>query len=92
MCIRDRCETTHFKALAFHDPAQALEILDPDKTRSRGFYIPDNATPKLREIRAAKKQIEEQLHHAQTDACLLYTSYNIFSSAHNCFFKKKKGS
>ena len=62
------CETTHFKALAFHDPAQALEILDPDKTRSRGFYIPDNATPKLREIRAAKKQIEEQLHHAQTDA------------------------
>ena len=62
------CQTTHFKALAFHDPAQALEILDPDKTRSRGFYIPDNATPKLREIRAAKKQIEEQLHHAQTDA------------------------
>ena len=66
--FRQVCETTHFKALAFHDPAQALEILDPDKTRSRGFYIPDNATPKLREIRAAKKQIEEQLHHAQTDA------------------------
>ena len=66
--IQQVCQTTHFKALAFHDPAQALEILDPDKTRSRGFYIPDNATPKLREIRAAKKQIEEQLHHAQTDA------------------------
>ena len=66
--FRQVCETTHFKALAFHDPAQALEILDPDKTRSRGFYIPDNATPKLKEIRAAKKQIEEQLHHAQTDA------------------------
>ena len=66
--FRQVSETTHFKALAFHDPAQALEILDPDKTRSRGFYIPDNATPKLREIRAAKKQIEEQLHHAQTDA------------------------
>ncbi|MEI3142537.1 MAG: hypothetical protein V8S77_04690 [Oscillospiraceae bacterium] len=25
--FRQVCETTHFKALAFHDPAQALEIL-----------------------------------------------------------------
>ena len=46
----------------------ALAILDPENTRSRGFYIPDAATPKLREIRAAKKQVEEQLYRAQTDA------------------------
>ena len=59
---------TDFRGLAFHDPAPALAILDPDNTRSRGFYIPDSATPRLREIRQAKKQLEEQLFHAQTDA------------------------
>ena len=59
---------TDFRGLAFHDPSPALAILDPDNTRSRGFYIPDSATPRLREIRQAKKQLEEQLFHAQTDA------------------------
>lgn len=63
--IRD---VTDFRGLAFHDPSPALAILDPDNTRSRGFYIPDSATPRLREIRQAKKQLEEQLFHAQTDA------------------------
>jgi len=62
------CQVTHFRDLMFHDPRPALDILDPDKTRSRGFYIPDSATPALREIRRAKKQIEEQLYCAQTDA------------------------
>ena len=61
-------EKTHFENLAFHDPAPALSVLDPEKTRSRGFYIPDSTTQKLREIRQAKKQIEEQLYHAATDA------------------------
>ncbi len=61
-------EMTHFRDLAFHDPAAALAVLDPERTRSRGFYIPDSATQKLREIRQAKKQIEEQLYHAATDA------------------------
>ena len=56
------------EGLGFHDPAAALAILDPEKTRSRGFYIPDGATPRLREIRTAKKQVEEQLYQAATDA------------------------
>jgi dsDNA-specific endonuclease/ATPase MutS2 len=56
------------EGMAFHDPAPALSILDPEKTRSRGFYIPDGATPRLREIRRAKKQVEEQLYKALTDA------------------------
>ena len=61
-------EAVHLEGVAFHDPTPALRILDPENTRSRGFYIPDGATAKLREIRQAKKQIEEQLYHAQTDA------------------------
>jgi len=58
----------HMEGVSLHDPAPALAILDPEKTRSRGFYIPDGATPKLREIRQAKKQVEEQLYKALTDA------------------------
>lgn len=61
-------EKAQFKNLAFHDTAAALAVLDPENTRSRGFYIPDSATQKLREIRQTKKQIEEQLYHAVTDA------------------------
>ena len=61
-------EKAQFKNLAFHDTAAALAVLDPENTRSRGFYIPDSATQQLREIRQAKKQIEEQLYHAATDA------------------------
>ena len=61
-------DTAGLTGLAFHDPAAALAILDPENTRSRGFYIPDAATPRLREIRSAKKQVEEQLYRAQTDA------------------------
>lgn len=60
--------TVQFRDLMFHDPANALAVLDPENTRSRGFYIPDSATTRLKEIRQAKKQIEEQLYHAQTDA------------------------
>ena len=58
----------HFQDLAFHDPRPALAVLDPEGTGSRGFYIPDGATAKLREIRQAKKDIEERLYRAQTDA------------------------
>ncbi|MFQ9052760.1 MAG: hypothetical protein ACLR5H_05960 [Oscillospiraceae bacterium] len=61
-------DTAGLTGLAFHDPAAALAILDPENTRSRGFYIPDAATPRLWEIRTAKKQVEEQLYRAQTDA------------------------
>ena len=61
-------EVVHLEDMAFHDPAAALAILDPENTRSRGFYIPDGATPRLRELRQAKKQVEEQLYKALTDA------------------------
>lgn len=61
-------DTAHLKDAALHDPAAALDILDPNHTGSRGFYIPDSATQKLKEIRTAKKDIEERLFHAQTDA------------------------
>lgn len=59
--------TVHFKDLSFHDPATALAILDPEGTGSRGFYIPDSATVRLKEIRAAKKDVEEHLYKAATD-------------------------
>ncbi len=61
-------ELVQFRDLYFHDVTDALAILDPDGTGSRGFYIPDSATQKLREIRQAKKDVEERLYHAQTDA------------------------
>lgn len=65
----DEAQTVaQFRNLAFHDPSCALAVLDPENTRSRGFYIPDSSTVRLKEIRQAKKQIEEQLYHAQTDA------------------------
>ena len=51
-------EVTHFKGMAFHDVKAALAILDPDGTGSRGFYIPDSATPKLKKVRRAKKDVE----------------------------------
>ena len=60
--------SVRLEGISLHDPAPALAVLDPDNTRSRGFYIPDGATPMLREIRQAKKQVEEQLYHAGTDA------------------------
>ncbi len=59
---------THFRGIAFHEVQDALAILDPDGTGSRGFYIPDSATARLKEIRRGKKKIEERLFHAQTDA------------------------
>lgn len=60
-------EKVGFRGLTFHAPAEALAILDPDGTGSRGFYIPDSATPKLRQIRADKKKVEEKLFHAATN-------------------------
>ena len=35
-------EVAPLRELSFHDPRPALAILDPDNTRSRGFYIPDS--------------------------------------------------
>lgn len=62
------CAVAPLRDLSFHDPKEALDILDPDNTRSRGFYIPDSTTRKLKEIRQSKKTLEEQLHSAITDA------------------------
>ena len=61
-------ETAHLRDVSLHSPAAALAVLDPNGTGSRGFYIPDSATARLKEIRAAKKDIEERLFHARTDA------------------------
>ena len=52
-------EEAPLRGLSFHDPKPALDILDPDNTRSRGFYIPDSMTENLRQIRRTKKQLEE---------------------------------
>lgn len=64
----EMCAAAPLRELSFHDPKTALDILDPDNTRSRGFYIPDSTTLKLKEIRQSKKVIEEQLHSALSDA------------------------
>ena len=61
-------EVAPLRELSFHDPRPALAILDPDNTRSRGFYIPDSMTEKLRQVRRTKKELEEKLHEAKTDA------------------------
>src|SRR5574344_467301 len=58
-------EEAPLRGLSFHDPKPALDILDPDNTRSRGFYIPDSMTENLRQIRRTKKQLEEKLHEAK---------------------------
>ena len=61
-------EIAPLRGLVFYDPKPALAILDPDNTRSRGFYIPDSMTETLRRVRRTKKELEEKLHEAKTDA------------------------
>ena len=55
-------ETVRAEGIAFSDPSEALDVLDPERTRSRGFYIPDGASEELRAIRAEKKRLEKQLY------------------------------
>ena len=57
-------ETVHADGIAFSDPSAALSVLDPEGTRSRGFYIPDGASENLRAIRAEKKRLEQRLYEA----------------------------
>jgi dsDNA-specific endonuclease/ATPase MutS2 len=57
-------ETVLAEGIAFTDPSAALGVLDPEGTRSRGFYIPDGATERLRAIRAEKKRLEARLYDA----------------------------
>lgn len=66
--VRTVCGTAGITGISLCDPSAALSVLDPEQTRSRGFYIPDSATEKLRAIRQEKKRLEAQLYHAQTDA------------------------
>ena len=63
--VRDAAK---IEGIALPDPAAALAILDPENTRSRGFYIPDGATARLKEIRREKKRLEALLYQAKTDA------------------------
>ena len=60
-------ETVRAEGIAFHDPEPALDVLDPERTRSRGFYIPDGATEALKRIRAEKKRLEQRLYEAETE-------------------------
>ncbi len=60
-------ETVRAEGVAFCDPEAALNVLDPERTRSRGFYIPDGASEALRAIRAEKKRLEQKLYEAATD-------------------------
>ena len=55
-------ETVRAEGIAFSDPSAALDVLDPERTRSRGFYIPDGASETLRSIRAEKKRLEARLY------------------------------
>ncbi len=57
-------ETVRIEGLSFSDPADALDVLDPERTRSRGFYIPDSASEALRAIRSEKKRLEQRLYEA----------------------------
>ena len=57
-------ETVRADGIVFSDPSVALAVLDPEGTRSRGFYIPDGASGKLRAIRAEKKRLEQRLYEA----------------------------
>ena len=66
--VRTVCETAGIEGLSLCDPKEALSVLDPEQTRSRGFYIPDGATEKLRTIRKEKKRLEAQLYCAETEA------------------------
>ena len=60
-------ETVHFRGMTIHDSAPALSVLDPEETRSRGFYIPDSASSQLQDIRQRKKKLEEELYQATDD-------------------------
>ena len=61
-------ETVCASGIGFHDPTDALNVLDPARTRSRGFYIPDGASETLLAIRKAKKLLEQQLFDAESDS------------------------
>ena len=60
-------ETVHAEGIVFRDPTDALDVLDPEHTRSRGFYIPDGASEAIRAIRNEKKRLEQRLYEAKTD-------------------------
>ena len=66
--VRSFVSTAGVEGLELCDPTAALAVLDPECTRSRGFYIPDGATERLRAIRREKRDLEAQLSRAQTDA------------------------
>lgn len=59
------------EGIEFFDTSEALETVDPDKTRIASFYISDACSARLRELRAKKAELERQIsmtpkHAAQT--------------------------
>ncbi len=49
------------EGLDMADTRAALSLLDPDGTRAQGFFISDAYSPRLREIRQEKKNIEMEM-------------------------------
>lgn len=47
--------------IEFSDTTRALDIVDPEKTRIASFYISDSCSARLRELRAKKARIEQQI-------------------------------
>ncbi|MBO4331451.1 MAG: hypothetical protein J5827_05195 [Oscillospiraceae bacterium] len=47
--------------------APALDIIDPDGTRSPSFYVSDKHSPELARIRAERKLIDEKIRQAAFD-------------------------
>ncbi|MDR1704793.1 MAG: hypothetical protein LBS19_08950 [Clostridiales bacterium] len=53
-----------FTGIGFIDMTKALDILDPDKSGLRSFYVSELYSEKLRDIRREKKDIEARLNAA----------------------------
>lgn len=57
-------ETARADGIVFSDPTDGLNVLDPEGTRSRGFFLPDSASDALKAIRAEKRRLEQALYAA----------------------------
>jgi DNA mismatch repair protein MutS2 len=58
----------NFIDIYFEDTTDALNIVDPEKTRIASFYISDACSDKLRELRAKKAQVERQISLTSKDS------------------------
>lgn len=54
------------KGISITPETAALDVLDPEKTRTATFFIPDSASKELLSSRKDKRAIEEKLRRAQS--------------------------